>query len=108
MYRILIDTKERYRKSAKLVKGKKAISERVGDIDIAAAIKEMLDESNLSIGDIDEFAADPGPGSFTGLKVGVTLANVLNWVLGRRSLNELTYPNYGAEPNIHKTKWLEK
>jgi len=108
VYKVLIDTRERYKKLVKLVRNGKVVSERSGDIDIAASIKEILDENTLSVSGVDEFVAEPGPGSFTGLKVGITTANVLNWVLKKKSGKELIYPNYGADPNIHKTEWLEK
>lgn len=107
MYKISIDTAERYKKSVKLVKDKEVLGEKIGDIDITASIKGLLEENNLSINEIDEFVANPGPGSFTGLKIGVTVVNVLNKFLGKKSLEELTYPDYGSEPNIHKTKWTK-
>lgn len=100
MYKILIDTRERYKKSVKLTQSGKVISVRKGDLDIAAAIKDVLKENNLKIGDVDEFYAHPGPGSFTGLRIGAATANVLNWVLGRKRLDELMEPNYAADPNI--------
>ena len=58
--------------------------------------------------DIDVIKANPGPGSFTGLKIGVTVANILNWALGKKKFSEMMLPEYGSEPNIHQTKWIEK
>lgn len=34
-------------------------------------IKNIFDESNLSINDIDLFVCDKGPGSFTGIRIGI-------------------------------------
>lgn len=92
----------------KLTRNDELIVEKSGDLDINGSIKKLLDENKLKISDIDEFEANPGPGSFTGLKIGVTIANVLNWVLGKKKVSELTYPKYGSKPNIHKTPWIEK
>lgn len=45
-------------------------------------IKELLEGSGKSIQDIKEVKVETGPGSFTGLKVGVSVANTLGWSLG--------------------------
>lgn len=45
-------------------------------------IKELLDVAGKSIRDIEEVEVETGPGSFTGLKVGVSVANALGWSLG--------------------------
>lgn len=108
MYKIKIDTSNRYEKSAELVfvekDSEKVIAGEVGDIDIIPAIKEILEKNGLKITDISEFIANPGPGSFTGLKMGVTAINVLNWALGKKKITELSCPNYGGEPNISLPK----
>ncbi|MDP2939578.1 MAG: tRNA (adenosine(37)-N6)-threonylcarbamoyltransferase complex dimerization subunit type 1 TsaB [Candidatus Omnitrophota bacterium] len=43
------------------------------------AIKRLLGKVNLSINSIDGFAVDVGPGSFTGLRIGVTCAKTLSF-----------------------------
>jgi tRNA threonylcarbamoyladenosine biosynthesis protein TsaB len=45
-------------------------------------IAEKLGNSGISIKDISEIEINPGPGSFTGLRVGVSVANTLGWSLG--------------------------
>lgn len=102
MFQILVDTVDRQNRSVKLLKDKKVVDFRSGDIDIASAVKEILDKNNLNISKIDEFVSNPGPGSFTGIKIGITFVNVLNWILKKKQILELTKPNYGSEPNIHK------
>ena len=106
MFKILIDTTERYDKSVKLIKSEDGleteVSEKRGDIDIVAAIKTLLDENNLNPEDVKVYEPKPGPGSFTGLKIGYTITNIMNWALKKKELNELEYPNYGREPNIQK------
>mgnify|MGYP001195886868 FL=1 len=78
-----------------------------GSIDIVGAVKDLLKRNNLDLKDISEFVPMPGPGSFTGLKVGVTIANMFNWLLGRKNLKNLNLPEYGGEPNISEPKRKE-
>jgi tRNA A37 threonylcarbamoyladenosine modification protein TsaB len=107
MYKILIDSTERYEKSVKLVKNSgEIVLEKKGSIDIVSVIAELLKEKELSPKDIEIFEVNLGPGSFTGLKIGTTVANVFNWALEIKSSVELSYPNYGREPNITLKKGI--
>lgn len=108
VYKIKLDTSDRYKKSVILLRDGELIDEIKGDLDVVVAIQAILQKNKIKISEIDEFYANPGPGSFTGLKIGATIANVLNWVSGKKKIDELSYPEYGSEPNIHKTEWLEK
>ena len=101
-YKILIDTSTRFEKEVRLVEGEKELGKKCGDIDIVTSIKELLKDNNLKPSDISEYIPNLGPGSFTGLKVGVTIANILNWATGRKKIDELDLPEYGSEPNIQK------
>jgi tRNA A37 threonylcarbamoyladenosine modification protein TsaB len=105
MYKILINTADRYNKEVKLVDAAdKLVAEKVGELDVVGAIQQLLAENHLSLNDISEIVPFLGPGSFTGLKMGVTVANVFNWLQGKRSLQNLDYPDYGGEPNITARK----
>lgn len=44
-------------------------------------IDEELKKRNLTLKNINEVEVKTGPGSFTGLKVGVSVANSLGWTL---------------------------
>lgn len=44
-------------------------------------VKQLLDRNNLKPKDIDTIFVAVGPGSFTGIRVGVTFAKVLAWSL---------------------------
>lgn len=48
-------------------------------------IDKALKESGLTVKDLTGIEINPGPGSYTGLRVGAAVANVMAWVLG---LNE--------------------
>lgn len=46
-----------------------------------SSIKEALDESNINPGDIDRIIVTNGPGSFTGIRIGDTIAKTYAWAL---------------------------
>ncbi|MBI4057775.1 hypothetical protein HY405_00415 [Candidatus Microgenomates bacterium] len=45
-------------------------------------LSKMLKKHKLSFRDIRAIEVNPGPGSFTGIRVGVAVANTLGWALG--------------------------
>ena len=49
---------------------------------LMANIETILKAVNLKVEDLDGFAVSAGPGSFTGLRVGVAVANAIGWALG--------------------------
>lgn len=49
---------------------------------VLPAIETLLGKKKLSLSDLKEIKVKTGPGSFTGLKVGVTIANTLGYLLG--------------------------
>lgn len=104
MYKIYIDTTQRFSNILSLVENEKVLEEIKGDIDINYEIKRMLEKHTLKPEDVLEFNVNPGPGSFTGLKIGITIANILNWALNKKSISQLIYPNYGKDPNISKDR----
>lgn len=44
-------------------------------------INEALTECSLSIKDIDKIFASVGPGSFTGIRIGLTIVKTISWAL---------------------------
>jgi tRNA threonylcarbamoyladenosine biosynthesis protein TsaB len=46
-------------------------------------IDRLLEEAKVSIREIDCFAVDIGPGSFTGVRIGVSLVNAMAYALGK-------------------------
>lgn len=60
---------------------KKPISPQKAQI-ILPMIDEILKVNKLNIKDISAVEVATGPGSFTGLRVGVSVANGMGWALG--------------------------
>lgn len=101
MLKIYIDTSERFAKKVVLKDADgHVVDEVLGDIDIVFELDKLLKKHNLTPKDIQIYEVNKGPGSFTGLKMGVTAANIFNWALGRAQIKDLIYPEYGKEPNI--------
>ncbi len=50
---------------------------------LVPAIRDLLQQAGLAVGAIDVFAVGLGPGSYTGLRVGLTVAKVLAYAAGR-------------------------
>ncbi|MBD5432283.1 MAG: tRNA (adenosine(37)-N6)-threonylcarbamoyltransferase complex dimerization subunit type 1 TsaB [Lactobacillus sp.] len=46
-------------------------------------ITEILKENNLKLADIDRFAVAQGPGSYTGLRIGITTAKMFSSILNK-------------------------
>jgi tRNA threonylcarbamoyladenosine biosynthesis protein TsaB len=83
---------------------KRYISPR--DQDILASINQILTENNTTLADLTHIQVYPGPGSFTGTRVGVTIANALAFALkipinGQKTSIE---PIYDLPPNITQPK----
>jgi len=64
------------------------VYEKSGEYGMAQHVLEMiegaLESQNKKLKDITEIKVNTGPGSFTGLRVGVTVAQTLGWALGIR------------------------
>ena len=69
------------------------------------AIQDLLVRHNLTLGQIDAFAAASGPGTFTGIRIGLTVAkgfgeSMNKPVFGVSNLEALTSFAPGAIPSI--------
>ena len=62
-------------------------------------IEKILKKHKLVPSDLTAIEVNTGPGSFTGLRVGIAVANALAWVLeipvNGKKLGQLVEPKYG-------------
>jgi tRNA threonylcarbamoyladenosine biosynthesis protein TsaB len=83
-------------------------------------IKEILTSNNLSLKDLEGIVVFKGPGSFTGLRIGISVANAFayglhipivsttgtKWIddgiakLKSGDNEEIALPHYGADPHV--------
>ena len=52
------------------------------DQELLTLIDQIMKKEKKSFKDIKEIKVNTGPGSFTGIRVGVSVANALAWSLG--------------------------
>lgn len=91
---------------------------------ILQKITELLERNGKAFSDIEGVAGFKGPGSFTGLRIGLTVANTLAyglripvvgsdaeaWIqdgierLLKGENEKIALPDYGREPNVTKPK----
>ena len=61
-------------------------------------IEKILKEKKIKLQDITEIQVNPGPGSFTGIRVGLTIANTLAFLLkvpvNGKKVGEVVEPVY--------------
>ncbi|MCX5998431.1 MAG: tRNA (adenosine(37)-N6)-threonylcarbamoyltransferase complex dimerization subunit type 1 TsaB [Chloroflexi bacterium] len=96
-----IDTSGRF-DSVSLVDGKRVLADLASEVrdnslrSIVVNIDRVLHEASLALQDVDGFAVGIGPGSWTGVRVGITVGKILAFatnkpVLGVSSLDALAY-----------------
>lgn len=97
--KLYIDTSNRENKLIRLGDTEKRFSG-----DTLVALEELLKQEGKSLHDLTEIEVNSGPGGFTSLREGIVITNTLNYVLGLKSVKEMTHPQYGQEPNITRPK----
>lgn len=65
---------------------------------ILPMIEKILKKHSIKLDDLDEIKVNAGPGSFTGLRIGTSIANVLGFALkipvNGKNIGELVEPVY--------------
>ena len=80
---LFIDTSDREQITVGLDEKRfKTEAKRAASQKLLAFIDEILKKQGKTVKNITEIKVNCGPGSFTGLRVGVSVANTLGWVLG--------------------------
>lgn len=65
---------------------------------VLSLINQILKKNKKTLKDITEIKVETGPGSFTGLRVGLAVANALGWALkipvNNKKIGDLVEPKY--------------
>jgi tRNA threonylcarbamoyladenosine biosynthesis protein TsaB len=82
-------------------------AERNHSILLVPAIRELLRSSELTMRDLAGIAVGRGPGSYTGVRIAVTVAKTFAWALhiplvGVSSLSALAYGSHGSYGQLDK------
>lgn len=103
MINLYIDTRNNAKVSARLDVDN-AIFEAFSDSptkrpeSILTLVDSVCNKAQIKPSDIDEIYVEEGPGSYTGLKVGVSVANALSFSLNKKingkPLGEIVEPTY--------------
>lgn len=103
MNKLVIDTSNNKEITVGLVKDrKKFVIKKQSDTwkaqMVLPLIHELLEKHNMTIHQVDEIEVNPGPGSFTGLRVGVAIANTLGaWLkipINKEKIGSIIIPKY--------------
>lgn len=104
MYKIYLDTSQRYLNKVTLFRDGDKLDYKEGDIDVVSTMEQLLAEYNLKPEEVSiDYFAGPGE-SFTGLKIGSAIANMFNYATGKITPDQVKLPDYGREPNISQRK----
>lgn len=98
---LYINTKDRKTIEVALKKDKKVIADlseenEYGSQVLLPLIEKLLKSQKLDYKDLEEIEVETGPGSFTGIRVGVSVANALGFSLkipvnGKKTETDLKY-----------------
>lgn len=78
----------------KLIKEKIIEDENTHSVKLMPLLDELLKETNVKISDIDLFACDIGPGSFTGIRIGVSTVKAFLDVTNKKACRNYFIRNY--------------
>lgn len=89
MINLYIDTRDNKNVKAKLeIDGEvfeiQSTNETRRPESIVNLIDEVCKKAGITINEVDEINVEEGPGSYTGLKVGVSVANALSFALNKK------------------------
>lgn len=89
-------------KNQELISKKEQVSNRNHSIYTVPLIEEILKENNLTTKDLNEIIVIDGPGSFTGVRLGITVAKMLAYTLNIKIKTISSIEALAAGKNINK------
>ena len=81
-------------------------TQKIGSQVLLPMVMKILKKNQVKFDDLTAVEVNPGPGSFTGTRVGVAIANALAFALDIKVNDQKppVFPTYSQEPNITKPK----
>lgn len=70
---------------------KSATARQSHSVMLLPAIDELLNKAGVKLSDIDYFSAVIGPGSFTGVRIGVATVNAFGYVYGKKVIGVTSF-----------------
>lgn len=101
---LYLDSTDRHKKIIKLLNNNNPVAETEVVGDLLTEIENLLKRENVLLSEIKEVKVNPGPGSFTSLRLGLSLANAINYALNPNNPPPPLLPIYGREPSITRPK----
>ncbi len=102
--KLYIDTRNRENISISILDEEgKIITQNINDLNITPEstlelINSALGKAKLNLKDIKEIVVEKGPGSYTGIRVGVAIANALSFSLNipvnNKKISDIEIPKY--------------
>jgi tRNA threonylcarbamoyladenosine biosynthesis protein TsaB len=75
-------------------------------IQLMPAIESMMKEANWSVSDLDRVAVAKGPGSYTGVRIGVTVAKTLAWTANLELVGVSSLKMLAGNASLEKGKFI--
>lgn len=103
MLKLILDTRNSNNISVKLddngkIYAENSVSDTKRPESVLNLVNRVCEKAGIDAKSIDEIKVEEGPGSYTGLKVGVSVANALSFGLGKKvngkKLGEILEPKY--------------
>jgi len=96
--KVLLDTSDRFEKKLSIKQKHRSHVTCKTYKDIFSLLKSKISDPSK----ITKVSFNPGPGSFTGLRVGSAIANALRYGLRLAGPKDILVPKYGGKLNITK------
>ena len=72
-------------------------------------IEEMFNECSIDVNDVDKIVVVNGPGSFTGIRIGITIAKTYAWALEKKitTISSLEAMSVSTKEEKYKVPYID-
>lgn len=82
MKTLYLDTRDRYQKTVSLKEDGRITAEVSGEADLLKLISQLVNQTGLDISEIGQIVVNTNGGSFTGVRLGLSVARSFVFALG--------------------------